>query len=178
MTNIDFDFQKDDLVISIFLFMPMLIPLFLPFFYGNPLFFIRFLSKGWLESSYFYVYKNNKVILSEFSKLMKEKKTSRENYASALFEYLSTLTYEQIDKVYKVELNFQPFKFMKSKYEVNIVEFKFLSVSEVKSGFSKEKYYESQCFLNKLNFDLQLKCSLNQYEVRRQKKKYIIKNLT
>lgn len=158
--------NSDDLILSIFLFMPGLIPLFLPHFYSIPSFSIVDLTDEWYEKCVLYTYKSQRLLLSELSTQLKANRHSKEAYCKALYDFLSQLKFDQLDKVYMMKMNSSFYSFSKKTYELEFVELKIENLKRVKTGFTQSDFKNSLCFLSKLRFDHQLKYSISTYQNR------------
>lgn len=174
--------------LSLFLMMPQLIVYFLPYFYGIKDFIVDDFDYDLLKSTYFIVYKdlNNKLV--ELSRLLFEKKKERSDsifgllnshkdtsqtilkrsrdYCSKLYKYLSGLTFDMVKDVYHVKMDMNKSISSKADIKQEFWQLRILEYMNVTSQFKKEHFEAQFIFLNKINFDEELKYSLDGYASR------------
>lgn len=176
LTGIDYDFQAEDLVLSIFMFMPTIIPIFLSHFYDNPAFFLNKFRKQWLRTSFFFVFKKQRVLISELSKLLQHSRQSKFEYCQALYSFLSKLSFANIAKVYKVSMHHQEFSFQKGQHKAQLIEVAIHNIFDITSEFTNFHFQSAFCFIDKLHLSEDLLYSLSKWPARAIAKKYVNKH--
>lgn len=172
LTKLDYKIGQTSNKVSIFLFLPSLIPLFLQFFYEKEKFCLQNFSTKWLKTAYFFTYKNQAQLISTFDKTISNKFASKMDYCQAIYAILSKLTFKDVSKVYRVSIDFEKFHFSKNNQEASMFVFEISKIFDVTNEFSENNFKTVFAFLEKFNFNSELLYSLNTYQTRFTTEKY------
>ena len=96
--------------ISFLLFCPQMIPLFINNWYNLKSFELLNFKYKWLEDSFIFVYKDLQVVLENLSDILKSPKKNNYEYITALYNYLRSLEFDQIEKVFQISISFNEIK--------------------------------------------------------------------
>lgn len=171
ITGINYDTTFTGTIISIFLFLPSLIPFFLAFLYDKPDFNINKFDPSWLKNSFFIVYKNQRDLLISFSKILAKAKSSKSEYCKAIYDFISAIEYTQIKQVFQVKIQLQEFHFQRQVNNFGFIEIAMSEIYEVTDQFQFINFTQITIFLEKLNFTPDLIFSLDTYDQRIQETK-------
>ncbi len=166
MSNTDYDFGFTYSHISIFSFMPQMIIHFLNFFYGLEKFKIQDFPYTLLDDTFLMVFKDMGTKILDLSKVLKLHKDSKEAYAKALYNYLTELSFDNLEKVYRVRLKNNFFSYIKTEVSVKFWDLKIVDYIDVTDLFTAEHFNQQKCFLEKIKFDESLKVSIEKYNNR------------
>lgn len=165
MTGLEYNMPLVCQNITLFMFMPGLLPFFLPYLYDQENFHLRHFNYSWLEITHLFIFKNQIELVTEISKELEGKKGSREDYCEVLHKFLSKLEFSRLQKVFQVRINIQEYLFTKVPPELRYNLIEFGKLSEV-SDFSIENFEQSFAFVDKLHLTKEMKSSLKSYQQR------------
>lgn len=160
ITGISYDTPHTGTVLSIFLFMPSLIPYFLNFFYDDPKYSIPDFNLIWLNYTLIFQYKKQRKMIEEFSKLLQKSRDSKEMYCQAIYDFLSKIELNQVKRVFQVRVTHGEFHFKKNKIQTSIKEFCISEMYEVTSQLNQSIFNQFRSFLKKLDFSSGISRSL------------------
>lgn len=172
MTGIDYELCFSGCLLSIFMFMPALIPLFLGHFYDCADFSILNFDIKCLDTTYLFIFKNQNEKILELSKLLEKTMRNKRNYCKVLFDFMSAIEKKEILKVFQVKIEIQKYNFHKQHTKVNLIEMIFSEVFEVTEQFTEVNFAQNMIFVNKLNMTDDYLMSIKHYPRRFRVEKY------
>ena len=154
--------------ISFLLFCPQMIPLFINNWYNLKSFELLNFKYKWLEDSFIFVYKDLQVVLENLSDILKSPKKNNYEYITALYNYLRSLEFDQIEKVFQISISFNEIKLLLKEQYNNFWEFTIRNYKEVTGSFTIESFKQMNIFLDKMNLTRNMIYSIEKYEERKE----------
>ena len=172
ITQLNYDVPFTGLSVSIFLFMPALIPYFLSFFYDLPTFYFQNFDYQSLAIVHLFVYENQTELINDLSKKLKKTTNNKLEYCKALFEVLSKIDFEKVKTVYQLSIKFSEFNIQKNKTKAILREIMIKDFKDVTNKFRRSHFLQKTIFISKLNITSQTIESIKFYEARYKEEKY------
>lgn len=167
MAGLPFTFANQCKHLTVFPFMPQMIVRFLSKIYGIPDFVFEDSPMLDLCDDFVFVFAQIESRLLALSNSIEMEKGNRQKVAGLMFDFLNSLKFENLKRVFRVKMKLQQHLFSKSKHSPNLWSIQISDFENVTSRFKECNFTAHFWFVNKLNLTPDVVRSISTYNVRK-----------